>query len=270
MNHLSKQIFYINSEKRITGNPSEFNILLDGINANHNYNRICVLQANIPKSFYLIQEGHNTFQLSETINDVEIVVTCTIPPGNYTKSSWLSILSQVLQNNSPNTIYYACTFDMITGKIIIDTPTDTTTLKRIIVSLDMYEQLGFDKYSINSFTVPPLISKNIIKLSNKDTIYIQSNSIDESTPILQEIFCNTSDYSSISFINPNIEFNSKQYIRNNNNSLNIVITDEDNIKLDLNGLNIVLSIVLYEINDSLEIMKKDIIINNLDKIPINK
>ena len=33
---------------------------------NNNYNRIVVMQASIPKSFYLVSAPYNTFQLLET------------------------------------------------------------------------------------------------------------------------------------------------------------------------------------------------------------
>ena len=67
MNHIrSKSIFYIDSQNRLNtaDTTSNFTVRVDMPPMN-NYNRICILQASIPKSFYLITDGKNTMTLNE-------------------------------------------------------------------------------------------------------------------------------------------------------------------------------------------------------------
>ena len=54
-----ERIYYINSRNRISGTNSNFTYKID-IN-NIEPDRIAVLQANIPKSYYLIQDNANSF-----------------------------------------------------------------------------------------------------------------------------------------------------------------------------------------------------------------
>jgi hypothetical protein len=59
--------------------------------------------------------------------------------------------------------------------------------------------------------------------------------------------------------------NSKELMTNSNN-FTFTITDEDNNVLDLNGQNIIFSICCYEQNNAMELLKQDILINNLNKL----
>ena len=86
----SKRIFYVNSRDRISGTDSDFNISID-MGPSPKYNRICALQA-IPKSYYLIQAGFNTFSLTENGN----TATVTFIPGNYSMSSFVALLPPLL------------------------------------------------------------------------------------------------------------------------------------------------------------------------------
>ena len=61
--------------------------------------------------------------------------------------------------------------------------------------------------------------------------------------------------------------NSKELMTNSNN-FSFTLTDEDNNILDLNGQNIVFSICCYEQHDALELLKQDILINNLHKLTV--
>ena len=61
--------------------------------------------------------------------------------------------------------------------------------------------------------------------------------------------------------------NSKELMTNSKN-FSFTLTDEDNNILDLNGQNIVFSICCYEQNDALELLKQDILINNLHKLTV--
>ena len=88
-----KKFIYIDSDKRINGDSSQFSYLLDLSDTEH-YDYCTVLQASIPYTFYLIQDNFNTFQLKETSNDA---VTVTIPKGNYNINSF----SKIAQSRHP-------------------------------------------------------------------------------------------------------------------------------------------------------------------------
>ena len=92
----SKKLFYVDSHNRLSGTHSDFTIQLDlGIN---NFDQAVVLQVNIPKSYYLVQNGRNTFILQEGIDQVEI----SLPIGNYSRSSFKAQLQTSLNSESPN------------------------------------------------------------------------------------------------------------------------------------------------------------------------
>ena len=63
MNHIGqKSMFYIDSQNRTAGTSGNFSINL-AMPPNNKYDRIVVMQAAIPKSFYLVSSPYNTFQL---------------------------------------------------------------------------------------------------------------------------------------------------------------------------------------------------------------
>ena len=63
----------------------------------------------------------------------------------------------------------------------------------------------------------------------------------------------------------NIELNSKELLYKDN-SFNFSITDEDDNLLDLNGQDVIFSICCYEQNNTMELLKQDILINNIQKL----
>ena len=80
MSLFTKKFFYIvDSSDRLSGTTNNFTINIPMPTDNH-YNRILVNSAVIPKSFYLIRDGYNTFTLKEGTN----LWSITIPIGNYT------------------------------------------------------------------------------------------------------------------------------------------------------------------------------------------
>ena len=74
------QIIYVDSDEALSGTSGDFTyqILL-----NDRYDRVMVIDANIPKSFYLVANGANTFITVE--NSVSRLLTMHI--GNYTAAT---------------------------------------------------------------------------------------------------------------------------------------------------------------------------------------
>ena len=67
-------IAYIDSHSKINGTDTHFSHLVT-LPARNSYDSVCVLQASIPKSFYLIASGFNTFLLTEDFNAPVQVIT---------------------------------------------------------------------------------------------------------------------------------------------------------------------------------------------------
>src|ERR1700722_15707103 len=96
----SQRIFYVDSHQRLSGTLSDFTFQFDLQGQNYDY--AVVLQATIPKSYYLVQNGQNTFQLQELTS----TVTITMPIGNYSRSSFRAQLQTSLNASSPNSWAY--------------------------------------------------------------------------------------------------------------------------------------------------------------------
>ena len=103
----NRQIFYINSYSRTSGTNSNFTYKLN-IDTTKDYNKVVLLQASIPKTMYMISSTTNTFILQE--NGSNIIIT--VPPGNYNKSSFQVVVSNLLTAQSTHGWTYAITTPM--------------------------------------------------------------------------------------------------------------------------------------------------------------
>ena len=154
--------------------------------------------------------------------------------------------------NYPNTgkFTYSLT-NLITAQPQIISPVNST----------VYLPMGFNRASTNIFIGSSLTSANVIRLQAKDTIFIKSNIVASSNKaVLQEIYtgCNP-DFSVITFLQNDVELNSKELLYRDN-IFSFSITDEDDNVLDFNGQDVIFSFCCYEHT------KNDILINNIQKL----
>lgn len=253
-------IAYIDSHSRLNGTHTHFTHEVH-LPARNTFDSVCVLQASIPKSFYLIANGYNTFILSEPGN---LPVTVSIPVGNYSRKALALTLTSVLTSASPSSLYeYTVTFP--SGSTGADTGKYTFTITRIdsapldpllqfsLSFGDAYqpcEALGFEINSSYMFSAGVLNSVNVCRLQAKSTIFIKSNCVDNGgTSVLQAIFGADPDFSVINFQVGNaggISANRKELLVSNSNAFIFVITDEDGVLIDSNGLSITLSMLLWD------------------------
>jgi hypothetical protein len=259
MSLITKQtIFYINSRNRISGNDSDFLYKID-IPKDSKYDKVCCLQMSIPKSYYLIKSGEY-FILQEDGKQAQIYVGA----GNYTRKSFATILASALTFFSPNGLTYTVGYDTLstsvdTGKYKFQHNSLTIQAGLIFDGTnDIYEHMGFDNNSNNKFTFSTLISKNVINLQRESTLYLHSDIVNNGNDsILQEVFATTtSDYSSIVFQQMDVEAYSKDITTNTNNVYRFYLSDENDKAIDLNGLNMVFTIVLYQKNNIYEMIKQ--------------
>jgi hypothetical protein len=240
-----KRIFYVNSRQRIAGSDSDFTYELDlkGLDITH----ACVLQAYIPKSFYNVQESQNTFTLEEDGKQA----TVSIQAGTYTKNSLKSTLQSGLTDASPNgwiyTISTPTSSEAETGKYTFVVSGNSGLQPSFIFGEYMWEQMGFNENSTAQFDTDTLTSPNVINLQPESTIYIKSDLIQDKDNVLQEVFGgNSMSYSGISFIQFSIEAYSKRILSKESNSFRFYLQNEDGEPINLNGLNLVFSLMVWK------------------------
>lgn len=251
-------IYYINSNNKESGTHSNFTYRLD---LPKNADRCVILQADIPKSYTLVNSTNKTFYLTEQSTEVSVVLTV----GNYSLRQILTALSSKLTTASPNGWTYTATYSSAqsTGKIIYTCSASGTgkTIRIRCANSELYEQLGFEKDSTNTFTdnndnTYVLNSANVIKLQLETSLFIRSDLSQGNTNVLQEIFSSGFlDFGNISFENKAPLLYSKPIILNNTNVYRFYLTDENDQAIDLNGLNVNFTLLVYKKNNILDFIK---------------
>lgn len=251
-------IYIIDSSQRISGTDSRFTYKINLPKGNE-YNRVCLLQAIIPKSYYLIDEPLNTFTLSE--NGFDTIVT--IPKGNYNAPMWSKFIANLLTTSSSQGYVYACALPdanvtTSTGKFTYSVSNNGGVQPFFIFPAESHlnEVFGFVRGSSNQFSGNSLISVNVIKFQNEDVLLIHSdisknNDQTSYADVLQEIYASSSpSFTNVIYQNSGmLEGYSKPLVTQNNNVFSFSITDEDNHVLNLNGLNCVFTILVYKKDD---------------------
>lgn len=256
----NKRIYYINSRNGLleTDTTNDFHVILD-IPPLHNYTHIVLLQAEIPKSFYLIQAGRNdSFILDE--DGVEYLIT--IPEGNYKLKGFIKQLETLL--NSTGVYTYTMTYPTFTQ---VQTAKFTFTVsnnggiqpkfKFNNSAETAYELMGFDIGSTNTFSGDTLKSSNIINFGGEDILMIHSNTINnQGDDLLQEIYAGTTPwYGSIVYQCTDVEAYAKRLVYSKNNLYRFSLRNDDGDLINLNGINMMLTIMLFEKEDNKERQK---------------
>ena len=238
------RIFYVNSRNRVTGVDGDFTYAIDlkSFDPTH----AVILQAYIPKSYYLIADGKNTFELEEGKD----VATVTIDPGSYSRSAFKSQLQTRLNQASPNGWAYnisnPTTSEAETGKFTFAVSGNGGTQPAFNVGEHLWEQLGFDRGTTNEFNADALTSKNVINLQSEQTLFIHSDLIQDGDAVLQEIYSSNSlNFSGISFQNPAPDMYAKKISSSDSDIYRFYLTDENTNPINLNGLNIVFTLLIY-------------------------
>ena len=253
---------YIDSDYRISGTSSDFLYRIDA----QEYNSVCVISANIPKSYYLIQEGQNTVIFTENT----IPRTITIPKGNYSVADFVSVVLALLNIGS---IIYSITFNKYSSLMTITATGGTVNNIIFPSSSSLYRQFGFEYDSTNALIANTITSPNLPLYQLTNIIFIRSD-IHETTEstlggnILQSISAvNQPNMYSITYQNstdPNLI--KKRY--NKTMIARFWITDADGFILNLGGLPVNIELLFFNYNDSGEIIKKSAYLDNLSKLAV--
>lgn len=247
----SQQVVHINSAFRNKGTDSDFEIKIP-LTKNNRFTHVGVLSVSIPKSYYLIPDGENTFIIREN----EVDYTITIPPGNYSITSLLYVLNNLF---TEDTSHYHVTFpdsktEAQTGKLSFSHNNAHHESSFIFGNNHLPEVLGFARGSTNPFIIigntSTLTSTNVCNFQRESTIFLHSNlaSNNGQDDILLELFSSGSpDLSNINFENRgNLEEHSKMLKNGLSDSFRFYLTDEYRQGIELNGINMLITLCFYE------------------------
>jgi hypothetical protein len=252
----NQQIIHINSKFRTIGVDDDFYYNIE-LNKANKYTHVAVLSISIPKSYYLIPDGENTF----IINDNGTLKTVTIPAGNYNVSSFLHVLSNIFQSGGQQLSHYTVTFpnsktEAQTGKMKFMHNSAQHNSSFIFGNNHLPEVMGFERGSTNDFILAQgssyLYSTNICNFQRESTLFLRSNVADNSNDdILLELFASGNpDLSNINFENQgNLEEHSKLITSSQNNNYHFYLTDEYGSRINLNGINMLITLCFYQKED---------------------
>lgn len=252
----NSQIYYINSGDRENGTSTQFTHAFV-IPESAQFDRCVILQASIPLSFYLIQQGFNTFTLREGIQNVII----TIPPGNYSATSMIVVLTSLLNAASPNLYVYSISLPnknitASTGRYTFLVTGNGIVQPSFIFTTYMTEVFGFNLNSTNTFIANTLVT-NALNFIPESGLFLHSDMVLGDTDILQEIYSNnTVNFSMITWVCPDITAYSKVLSTNKGNIFKFTLTNELDQILNLNNQNMLLTVMLYKKNNIDTIFKK--------------
>lgn len=117
--------------------------------------------------------------------------------------------------------------------------------------------MGFNSNSSYSFNNNSLTSSNVCNLRIESTYYLLSDICQQKGDnVLQNIISvGTSDYNYIVFENKTPYEYAKVFSKAPKNIYNFTLTDENKNTIDLNGLNMVFTLMLFKKNDISNLIK---------------
>jgi hypothetical protein len=251
-----KRIFYINSGNQLSATSNSFSVQLNNLSTEEDYDYVTVLQVSMPVTYFLVQNGENTFQLKEGAT----AVTITIPQGNYNQQSFSVRLAALLTAASPNTLTYSITYNNVftqeqNGWYYYSVNSSSYAISFIFNSNNsVNEQFGFDKGTTASFTagsgVSTLTSMNVCQFIPENALYIRSNlSQGDYSDVLQDVYnSNSASFGIISWINPCPLEYSKKFIGNGTKVATFQIVDENGLPIYCNGANMSITLMIYKSN----------------------
>jgi hypothetical protein len=215
---VENRIYYIRSKDRISGSPNSFTIDLGGARGQNLVGaHVSLLDCQIPRSFYAIDETHNKVYVQEWDSVTFHNFTITVPPGEYKPSDLALKLKELLDTSSAlpgnhgftHTVDYVAstakyTFTQGAGKFL---GFDFT-----LTNSPMNDALGYPKDYISAVPELSNTSINVINLVKNKTLLLVSpdiatssyhSNLNSTTRILGKIPINVSFGQTIEYENPN-------------------------------------------------------------------
>lgn len=262
----SSQCFHVNSANRTAGTNSSFEYELK-LDKNNEYTHCCVLDVSIPKSYYLVVDGRNSFDIVERDTKTQAVIstdTVTFDEGNYNLNSLMATLEAKFVGGLSE---YSASFpntntQVQTGKL---TFTRVNMVNDIEFEFkdDAFAQIfGFSRSSVNQFTnnggTGTLISTSILDLQLESTLFIHSDLVDNiNDSVLIEVFSSSNaNLSNISYHVADVEAHSKKITHSGSNSYKFSLRDEFGQLVPLNGISLLITLLVYEKSNIDELTRK--------------
>lgn len=228
----SQKIFSINSEERVGGSVSNFNIKVN-MPLNANFTKCSLVRCEIPKSYYLIDSTNNVL---EVYNASSVLVgNATFDIGTYTTATLATEMQTKIQLVFAGMLV---TFNSKTGKFLFDGDGANFGLKVTSdPSLSKIIGLNYNELALSSgFELTP---QNVVDLQRYDVIRIRSSiGLNNNDDILANIYPSTHpDFSVIEHETESLGGTSVSMSNANQNNFNFSLVDKDNKVINLNGVN---------------------------------
>ena len=240
MSVLANRIYYIDSEDRRSGSSSNFSVAID-IPEGQGFDSCCVLALTVPRSYYLIRSGQNL--VSVHIDGTTFPVL--FPIGNYNVNNFITTLIPLL--NALSTNVFSMTFNLITGKYSYAYTGPATIVQFSLIDPSrLGHQMGFNEVSDSLFIANKLISANVVNFVSTSTLFLHSDMVEDASSILQEVYSDNSvPFSNLVY---NCQFPgmySKNLKNSTSGAFNFSLTDEHDLEVDLNGHELMFTLLLY-------------------------
>lgn len=270
MSLVQPYIAHIDSDFRQNGTHSHFNYTITLPN-NRVFDRVAVLSASIPKSFYLVDgsSAERSFTITEDGSSAVISLTA----GNYSIRSLAKQLTNLLNAGSPNGYTYSVTYpavdDVQTGKVTFRV-SDNTGVQPILSfgsSSKVWRTMGFESNSSNVFSSNELVSVNVPLLSIGE-IFVKSSVVKaETNSISDSILCsiniiNAPDFSAIAYQpSTDLLFTSKPFSGHTGDSYSFVVVDNNGNILNFNGVSCNIDLVFFKFDDVNQMQKQHMLMS---------
>jgi len=256
---MTTYIEYLDSDYRDNGTSTNF---VYTIQPPEKFDRVVVLSASIPKTYFLVQEGQNTLTITE--NGIQRLIT--LPEGNYGNNTFMPSLISLLNTGS---VLYSFIINPATTYITITATGGAFTSLDFPPTSALYRQLGFDYDTNNAVIDNTITSKNIPLFQLTNCVYIKSNlcyaqGSQLSANILESI--NASNQPNLYYIEyqctTDLQLTAKKYDYAQI-AVNFQITNSDGFILNTGGLPVTMKLLFFNADDSLQVLKSKALLDNL-------
>ena len=237
------------AQSSASASSSNFTVSLPPLD--QRYNRVAIVSASIPKTYYNIAAPYNVLILTEGKTNT----TITMPPANYSFNSFASTLSALLTAGSTASITYTATPQLATGRLLIASNSAAFSTITIPGTSNLYKNLGTPFNSVITINVI-LITSSLVRSSG--TQGLPSN-------ILQIININNQqNFSSIAYDNFNTLYNSRPAAIST--SATFTVTDIDGTILDLNGIPCNFSVIFFRFDDTNMLVRQNLYFEHANRL----
>ena len=263
------RLVLINSLNRISGSISESDFLYNLKLPANDFDRVCVTQISVPRNWYDVDIYTNTF----TLYELGVPTTITLGIGWYNVNVMLTEVVSLLNTNSPNHWTYSCTYPSY-GTVSTNQYTFTVSGNSGQPAFgftydDIYNALGFQPSTINTFVGNTLTSTTTINISYINKIFLQSTVCSQEQNNLLCPVLNPGQTPNGAFCfyqETMLEANSRKFTNVKDNIAHFQLFDEFNNLLQLNGMNWSCMLLFYKKDNINSLQRKHLEAENLEKL----